>query len=169
MAQVVIELLEKSHDCKAFDCGKHEQNEFLKLRARKHAEFNYSRTWVAVEEGDRRILGYVTLSMGNIGFESVADEIRSRLPRYPMPVLHVGQLATDASLQGRGIGSLLLRYVAEKAIEASASVGCYAIELIADNKPGFDWYQKRGFLPLPEGSMRLYQTVDTLKLARRSA
>lgn len=103
--------------------------------------------------------------MGNVVFENISDELRSKLPRYPMPVLHVGQLATDATLQGNGIGSLLVRFAAEKAIEASKKVGCFAIELVADNQKAYDWYLKRGFLPLVDRSMRLYQSVETLKLA----
>ena len=165
MSRVVVELLTKAHDRKRFDCGKQEQNEFLLQRARKHAELNYSKTWVAIEEGHLRILGYVTLSMGSIVFENLIEELRLRVPRYPMPVLHVGQLATDSSVQGRGLGSSLLRFAAEKAIEASATVGCFAIELIADNPKAYDWYLKRGFSPLVSGSMRLYQSIETLKAA----
>ena len=165
MARVVVELLSKAHDRKAFDCGKPEQNEFLWRRARKHAELNYSRTWVAVEEGGSRILGFVTLSMGNVVFENLTEELRARLPRYPMPVLHVGQLATASGLQGRGFGSLLLRFAAEKAIEASLTVGCFAIELVADNERAYDWYLSRGFSPLRQGFNRLYQSVETLKMA----
>jgi GNAT superfamily N-acetyltransferase len=103
--------------------------------------------------------------MGSIVFENLTDELRARLPRYPMRVLHVGQLATDSSVQGRGIGSLLLRFAGEKAIDASTTMGCFAIELIADNQMAFDWYLKRGFLPLVDGAMRLYQSVETLKRA----
>jgi len=165
VAKVVVELLTKTHDRKSFDCGSPDQNEFQQQRARQHADRNYSKTWVAVEEGDNRILGFVTLSMGNVVFENISDELRSKLPRYPMPVLHVGQLATDATLQGNGIGSLLVRFAAEKAIEASKKVGCFAIELVADNQIAYDWYLKRGFLPLVDRSMRLYQSVETLKLA----
>ena len=165
MSKAVVELLTKAHDRKGFDCGRLEQNEFLNQRARKHAELNYSKTWVAIEDRFPRILGYVTLSMGNVVFDNLTEELRIRLPRYPMPVLHVGQLATDSSLQGRGIGSLLLRFAVEKAIEAAATVGCFAIELIADNPKAYDWYLKRGFSPLVAGSLRLYQSIETLKIA----
>ena len=101
--------------------------------------------------------------MGSVVFENLTDEARSRLPRYPMPVLHVGQLAADSSLQGRGIGSLLLKCAAERAIEASETVGCFAIEPIADSDQAFDWYLGRGFSSLNPGSMRLYQGIETLK------
>jgi GNAT superfamily N-acetyltransferase len=105
--------------------------------------------------------------MGNVLFENLDEEARSRLPRYPMPVLHVGQLATDKHYQGRGIGSLLLSFAARKAVEASATLGCFAIELIADSPEARAYYLRRGFRPLAENSMRLYQSVDSLKEAAR--
>ncbi len=169
MADVHIELLEKTQDRRSFDCGKPAQNDFLKQRARKHAELNYSKTWVAVEAGADRILGFITLSMGNVAFENLDEQIGKRLPRYPMPVLHVGQLATDLTCQGRGIGSLLLGFAARKAIEASDSLGRFAIELIADSAEAFDYYLRRGFNALCPGSMRLYQSIDALRAAIRLA
>ena len=169
MSRVVVELLTKAHDRTSFDCGKQEQNDFLRQRARKHAELNFSKTWVAVQQGQSQILGYVTLSMGNVAFEGLTEDLQRQLPRYPMPVLHVGQLATDLSYQGLGIGSLLLRFAAEKAIEASSTVGCFAIELIAHNKKAFDWYLDRGFSSLLPGSFRLFQSVKTLRFAQEQA
>lgn len=166
MERIVVELLTKTHDRKSFDCGRDSQNSFLKERARKHAELNYSKTWVAVRKDDPTILGYVTLAMGGIGFENVTDEIRARLPKYPMPVLHVGQLATDYRYQGKGIGPRLLRFAAEQAIMASKSVGCFAIELEADNERARQWYIRRGFIELSPGACRLYQTVAALEKAR---
>ena len=165
MPDVVVELLAKTHDRTSFDCGREAQNIFLKERARKHAELNYSKTWVAVRPGQTTILGYVTLSMGNVTFESITDEIRARLPRYPMPVLRVGQLATDVRFQRKGIGPLLLRFAAEQAIAASKSVGCFAIELEADNERARGWYLKMGFIELKAGGSRLYQPIATLETA----
>jgi GNAT superfamily N-acetyltransferase len=165
VAEVVVELLSKAHDRKSFDCGREAQNTFLKERARKHADLNYSKTWVAVFEGEATILGYVTLSMGSVSFENVNEAIRAKLPRYPMPVLRVGQLATDLRYQGKGIGPLLLRFACEQAVSAASSVGCFAIELEADNERARAWYLKRGFLELTPGGTRLYQSTATLKKA----
>ena len=166
MAEVVVELLTKAHDRKSFDCGRDAQNSFLKERARKHADLNYSKTWVAVHEGEPTILGYVTLSMGSVAFEHVTEEITARLPKYPMPVLHLGQLATDKRFQGKGVAPFLLRFASEQAISISKSVGCFALELEADNDKARDSYLKRGFLELMPGASRLYQTVETLEKAQ---
>jgi len=165
VAEVIVELLTKAHDRSSFDCGREDQNRFLKERARRHAELNYSKTWVAVEQGNAKILGYETISMGSVVFDSIDETVRKILPKYPMPVLHVGQLATDRSYAGRGLGSLLLQFAAKQAIIASRTVGCHAMELIADNQEAYDFYVRRGFIPLAPNSRRLYQSIETLKQA----
>ena len=169
MSEVVVELLSKVHDRKSFDCGREAQNSFLKERARKHAELNFSKTWVAVRPSDPAILGFVTLSMGSVVFENICEEVRYKLPRYPMPVLHVGQLATDVRNQGKGVGQFLLRFAAEQAISASKSVGCFALELEADNENARAFYLAHGFLELRPGASRLYQSIETLVKAREAS
>ena len=160
---VVVELLSKAHDRKSFDCGRDSQNTFLKDRARKHSDINFSKTWVAVTEGSSTILGYVTLSMGAVTFENISDEILTKLPKYPMPVLHVGQLATDIRYQGKGVGSMLLRFAAEQAIKVAMVGGCFGLELEADNEQARQFYLKHGFLELKPGTMKLYQSVTALE------
>lgn len=165
MAEIDIELLTKAHDRGAFDCGEPRQNEFLKQRARKHAEQKFSQTWVAVRQSEKQILGFVALSMGNVLFENASAEVTKGLPRYPIPVIHVGQLATDYRYQGKGIGALLLAFAMRKAVEISQSIGCYAIELFAQDQSALDYYQRRGFLSLSESSSRLYLPIKSIEYA----
>lgn len=162
MSEIDIELLTKQHDRVSFDCGEPRQNDLLQKRARKHAEQKFSQTWVATTEGRAEILGFVTLSMGQIEFANVTEEIVRGLPRYPIPVLHVGQLATSLRYQGKGIGSLLLAFSCRKAVELSQSVGCYAVDLFAQDEVAFEFYRRRGFLPLSVESQRLLIPVNTL-------
>ncbi len=103
--------------------------------------------------------------MGIIAFENITDEIKARLPKYPMPVLHVGQLATDIRFQGKGVSPLLLRFAAEQAVAASKSVSCFAIQPEADNERARNWYLKRGFMELQPGGSRFYQSIAALEKA----
>ena len=80
-----------------------------------------------------------------------------------MPVLHVGQLATDVRFQGKGVGALLLKFAAEQAINASKTIGCFALELEADNEEARLFYLRHGFLELKPGASRLYQTLATIE------
>ena len=165
MADVVIEKLSKQHDRAGFDCGVPKLNLFLQQQARSQANQGFGVTWVAVEEGQLTILGYVTVSMGHIEFDHADPAVTARLPRYPIPVIRVGKLATDIKFQGRGIGSLLLAFAARMAISTADKVGCYALELEAADDNVFQYYLKKGFLPLQVGSLRLYQPVETLRSA----
>jgi predicted N-acetyltransferase YhbS len=165
LAKVVVELLDRRYDRKAFDCGRAEETDFLRQRARKHSELGYSQTWVAVEEGSTKILGYISISMGSVSFEAIGAEERSRLPRYPMPVLHIGRLATDLESQGRGVAKLLLRFVLLKAREVSVSLGCYAVEIVARDEVVRDYYLRFGFAPLSEESLNLYLPISAIDAA----
>lgn len=165
MAEVVIEKLTKSHERESFDCGVPKLNTFLQQQARSQANQGFGVTWVAVEEGEKQILGFITVSMGHVEFENADEQVTARLPRYPIPVLRVGKLATDIRFQGRGIGSLLLAFAARMAISTAEKVGCYALELEAANESVFNFYIKKGFQPLRTGSLLLYQPVETLRKA----
>ena len=163
MALVVIERLTKVHDRSAFDCGVEGLNDFLKTQARKNAEQGVSVTWVAVEEGATKILGYISVTMSHVAYEDANPEITRRLPRYPIPMLHVGRLATDLRTQGKGIGSRLLRHAAELAIDTSVNVGLFGMELVAGDKTAYDYYVRRGFRPVLDNTMRLYMPIAHLR------
>lgn len=126
-------------------------------------------TWVAVREGNPAILGYITLSMGKVEFENVDEAILARLPKHPIPVLHVGKLAVDESAQGKRVGALLLRFAAEHAVAISKSVGCHAVELWADHESLVAYYRRYGFLLMKEGSRRMYQSVEAIERAMQAA
>ncbi len=61
-----IEALRKAHRREEFDCGIHELDEFLRKYARQSACLNISRTFVATNEGENRVLGFYTLRAGEI-------------------------------------------------------------------------------------------------------
>ena len=102
MGRVVIERLSKTHDRNAFDCGVDDLNNFLKTQARKNAEQGVSVTWVAVEERQTANLGYLSITMSHVSYEDANPEITRKLPRYPIPMLHVGRLATNVGVQRQG-------------------------------------------------------------------
>lgn len=93
----------------------------------------------------------------------------SGFPAIRRRCLYAGQLAVDTSVNGRRIGSFLPRFAAERAIEASATVRCFGLKLIADKPRAFDWQLKHGFEPLVPGSLRLCQSSETLKRAAKQA
>jgi GNAT superfamily N-acetyltransferase len=99
-------------------------------------------TYVAVEDGD--VLGFATIAAGQVEVAELPRELRTRLPRYPLPVLRLARLAVDERAQGRGLGSLLLVTVFELAHGMAATVGCAGV--VVDAKPAaISFYARLGF------------------------
>ncbi len=102
-------------------------------------------TYVAVQRD--QIVGFVTVSSGEMVAEKLAKNLRRRLPAYPLPVLRLARLAVDERFQGHGIGRLLLRAMLSLALEMRDRVGC--IGVVVDAKPdAVTFYSSLGFEPI---------------------
>ncbi len=156
--EFIIEPLDKSHQRENFDCGEISLNDFLRKYARQNAERGLGRTFVAVLPGEKRVLGYYTLSSGSIAFDAVPE----KLPRYPIPVAHLGRLAVDSSMRGQGLGELLLIDALERTVIIAGDFGIYAVELFALTERAKQFYLKYGFVSLKDDDKHLYLPVKTI-------
>lgn len=156
---MIIELLTTKHDRSSFDCGEPSLNTYLKQYARQNDEKGLGRTYIAVEPGHARIEGYYTISTGAVTFEQVPD----KLPRYPIPVVHLGRLAVDLRSQGKALGELLLIDALKRAAQASEQLGIYAVEVRALNENARRFYLKYGFTSLLDDEMHLYLPMKTIR------
>ena len=154
-----IEPLSSQHDRNSFDCGEPSLNTYLRQYARQNDEKGLGRTYVAVEPGETRVEGYYTLSTGAVTFEQVPE----KLPRYPIPVVHMGRLAVDLRAQGKGLGELLLIDALKRAVQAAEQLGIYAIEVRALNERARNFYLKYGFTPLLDDELHLYLLMKVIR------
>jgi hypothetical protein len=60
VAEWRIVRLERGHVREGFDCSKPSLNDFLHALIGQYEKRNLGRTYVAVQEGDPRVLGYYT-------------------------------------------------------------------------------------------------------------
>lgn len=157
--QYTIEPLTAKHDRESFDCGEPSLNDFLKRFARQNNEKGLGRTYVAVKAGETRIDGYYTISSGSIRFDVVPEN----LPRYPVPVMHLGRLAVDHSAQGQRLGKVLLADALSRAVEISEKIGIYAVEVHALNESARNFYVKFGFVELADNRDHLYLSVKKIR------
>lgn len=156
-----VELLTPQHDRGSFDCGEPSLNEFLHRYARQNAEKGLGRTYVAVLPGDPHIYGYYTIASGTIQF----DVIPEKLPRYPIPVVHLGRLAVDQQAKGQGLGKALLADALTRAGAIALQLGIYAVEVYALNNAAKEFYLKFGFTPLLDDEKHLYISLKKLRQA----
>lgn len=157
-----IEPLASRHDRESFDCGEAPLNDYLKRSARQNEDRGISRTYVAVRSGGPRVLGYYTLRVGAVEAAGFPKEEAKRLPRYPIPVVHLARLAVDKSAQGQGVGQALLASALKKAVVASTLVGAYAVEVLAKTEKAARFYEKHGFKAFQDDAKHLYLPIATI-------
>jgi GNAT superfamily N-acetyltransferase len=160
-----IARLERAHVRDGFDCGKPSLNGFLHSLVSQYEKRNLGRTYVALPAADQRVMGYYTLASGAIDVESLPANEGKKLPRHPVPIVLIARLAVDRSVQGRGLGGILLRDALTRSLELSESLGIHAVVVDALDDEAKAFYQKYGFLPLTNRGMRLYLGLGTIRQA----
>lgn len=168
-----IEPLAKFHDRDGFDCGSEPLNVFLKQTARQHATRGVSRTFVLVEEGasvPKRILGFFALNLCQIKSECLSAVEAKRLPRDVSGV-RLGRLAVAKSLQGQGLGKVLLVAAMKKFIDIFNAAGGIGLFVDAKDQEAKGFYEHFGFVSLPSNELELFLPVATIQeaLAQRSS
>ncbi len=160
----VIQKLGQHRDRVAFDCGIESLNTYLQRFAGQNEKAGVSQHYVAVETPDSpHVLGYYALSAGSVAFEHLTDAQRKRLPRYPVPVAHLGRLAVHRSAQGRGLGETLLIDALARTVRVADEVGIHAVEVVALNNPARNFYLKYGFTALRDDTHHLYLPLSAVR------
>ena len=127
--------------------------------ALRHYVRGLGRTYVAVRENDAKIYGYYTISSSSFGFELIPEN----MPRYPIPVVHLGRLAVDRSAQGERLGRAPLFHAFERSVNLAEQLGIYAIEVNALNETARRFYLSFGLTELRDDKLHLYITIKKIK------
>jgi GNAT superfamily N-acetyltransferase len=156
-------LLTKAHDDGAFDCGEAVLDEWLRNRAWHNLQVAASRTYVICPAESSRIVGYFSLSMGQILAQDVHGSMRRNMPRH-IPAVTLGRLAIDRAWQGKGLGRALLADVVRRSLRASTEISARLVIVHAISPAAEDFYRRHGFTRLPLETPTL--ALDLLKLQK---
>lgn len=80
----------------------------------------------------------------------------------PIPIVVLGRLAVDQSLQGRSIGRALVRDAGLRVIQVADTIGIWGMLVHALSDEVREFYLKVGFEPSPMDSMMLMMTLGDL-------
>jgi GNAT superfamily N-acetyltransferase len=83
----------------------------------------------------------------------------------PVPVMVIGRLAIDRSIQGQGIGPALLRDAVLRTLQAAEIAGIRAILVHAISERAKRFYEKWGFTSSPVEPLTLMITVAEARKA----
>lgn len=158
MSSFEFHTLDKSFDRNSFDCSSLALNKFLKTKARQNQSVGINKTFVAIGSGDKNktVLGYYSLSMGEIDLTSLPQDLVKKLPRHPVPVARMGRLAVDTSTKGKGLGKLLMVDAMKRVQRASELIGVFALLVDAKDDSAKNFYLKYGFVSLIDEPMTLF-------------
>ncbi|MGD0463431.1 MAG: GNAT family N-acetyltransferase [Tepidisphaeraceae bacterium] len=107
------------------------------------------------------------MSTGSVRFDVIPDHAKKRLPKYPIPTVHIGRLAVDVKFQGKGLGETLLVEALRKAATASSSVGVYAVDVIALHDRARSFYLKYGFVEMLDQPLHLFLPIAAARAAAK--
>lgn len=161
MMQVQIQSLNSNHNRKDFDCGSAELNRWLAAMAGQQAAKFMAKTFVAVDPTlPNTILGFYALAVSELDKASFPPQLK----QYPqrVPVARLGRFAVSKSLQGQGLGELLLFNALERIAKVAHEIAMAAIVVDAKNAKAAAFYAKYGFLPTPDKPLQLVLPMKTI-------
>ena len=160
--QFVVEPLGVKHDRAAFSCGNKELDGYLKRQAGQDLKKRAAVPFVITPD-HQTIAGFYTLSQYAVDLGSLPEDIARKLPRYPLvPATMLGRLAISEKFRGQGLGEILLMDALHRALQSSRQIASAAVIVDAKDKLALSFYQKYGFIVLPNIERRLFLPMELI-------
>jgi GNAT superfamily N-acetyltransferase len=149
-----VEKLAAHHHVRDFKCGKNSLDLFIRKYALVNQRADSSRTYVV--HVNNVVMGYYSLVYSSVKQEDSPVDIQAAMPaNYPVPVMLFARFAVERKMQGRGIGTALLKDAFLRTAEASEIGGLAAILVDAIDDKMVIFYKDYGFTVCPVGERRL--------------
>lgn len=156
----------RHHDRSGFDCGSPPLNEYLGQYARQNHLSGGAKTFVAVFPAEPTcVLGYCSISPGDIEFARAPAKLVQKLGRYDVPIFRIGRLAVSLAFQGRGLGGDLLLAAGARALAVASEVGGVALGIDAKDARAASWYRRFGAMALLDDPLKLILPLSVIASA----
>ena len=158
-----IEKLENIHIKEDFSCGYDLLDNYLKRQVNQDIKRKLSSCTVLVDEKNV-VKGYFTLSANSIRRQELPDELTKKLPPSysDLPVILLGRIAIDKSIQGNGFGEILLYNALKKCLDLSNQLGILAVIVDPIDDKAINFYKSYGFIELPT-SDKMFLSMKTIE------
>jgi GNAT superfamily N-acetyltransferase len=157
-----VQKLNSLHEVDAFDCGKEPLDRFLKRYALANQGASSAQTYV-VCRGERRVVGYYSLTVGAVEHAEAPTRVGKGLARHPVPVMLLARLAIDKAQQRRGLGEALLKNALLRTAQAADIAGIRALLVHAKDDEARSWYEAFDFERSPTDPHHLFLLMKDLK------
>ena len=153
----------QTHDRAGFDCGITELNEWIATKASQFDKKDLARIYVLVETGQTAIRGYYALSNHTVIYDVLPVDQAKGLPRIDLPVVLIGKLAVDRSVQGQRLGEFLLMDALCRAEYLASKIGIRAVEVDAIDDSARQFYEQYGFVSLTDNPRHLFLPMSDIR------
>jgi GNAT superfamily N-acetyltransferase len=157
------EAITRKHDRAAFDRGDPELNDFLLRYARQSHDQGAAKTFLAIEDNTRAILGFYSLAPASLAYHRAPDSVRRGLARHEVPGFRLARIAIDRGRQGQGLGGQLLLAAGRRCLMAAAVVGGTVLIIDAKTDRAAAWYVGYGAMPLNDAERTLVLPLATIE------
>ena len=145
--------LEARHQLESFDCGKPALNEWLLRHARQAQGSGSAKTFVVAD--DDRVVGYFSLTVGQVDTLEAPERIRKGMGQYPIPVVILARLAVSIQDQGKGIGFGMLQDAILRTLLIAEQAGIRAMLTHPIDEEASSFYTRFGFIASPLSEQQL--------------
>ena len=150
-----------AHETLGFDCGKESLNKWLVRYSKQSQASGSARTYV-VAEGSR-VIGYYSLTVGQVDTAEVPERVRRGMGRYPIPIILLARLAVDLRYHGKGIGTGMIRDAIRRSLAISEQAGVRAIMTHPLDDEATRYYRHFGFVSPPNNEKHLLLLLKDAK------
>ncbi len=163
------EAITRKHDRTAFDCGDPALNEFLLRYARQSHDQGAAKTFLAIGDANKTILGFYSLAPASLAYDRTPEVARRGLARHDVAGFRLARIAVHRAAQGHGLGGQLLLAAGRRCLAVAAEVGGTILIIDAKNDRAAAWYASYGAVPLLDTERTLVLPLATLETALKDA
>ena len=157
--KIEFSLISEKSYVKNFDCGNLEMNLFLQKFALFNQENRLATTTVICDldkiEFSNDVLGFYTLCPSHIPLKNLPPAYKKKPFPDPITSFKLARLAVDKSVQGQGVGKVLLAHALKKCVRLSSEIESYIV--LIDVKE-----QAKTFYTQYFGTSKIVETSPTL-------
>jgi GNAT superfamily N-acetyltransferase len=104
-----------------------------------------ARSYVVGDEEQDRVVGYYALAVASLEREEATGRASKGMPRHPIPAMLLARLAVDDSVQGEGVGAMLLADAMQRMLLVAEETGIRLLLVHAVNEDGRSFSRHYGF------------------------
>ncbi|HWG19193.1 MAG TPA: GNAT family N-acetyltransferase [Terracidiphilus sp.] len=156
-----IEKLRRDHAIDAFDCGQEALNGWLLKHALQNQGAGAAQTYVGLN--GRVVIGYYSLSVGQIEYADAPERLQKGLARHPVPMMLLARLAVHKDWQRKGVGRALLKDAVLRTLQAADIAGIRALAVHAKDEQARRYYEQFDFVASPADSLHLVVLLKDIR------